>query len=97
MHQALQSHQAVACAAITGHCTAALERAGTRTFTCVPAAHVAPLQVLQGDIVPSLELLRQQCGQYNEWAKLSSRAEQLKRIIVAYDFCECLKCVCASA
>ena len=48
-------------------------------------------QVLQGDIVPSLEVLRQQCGQYNEWAKQSSKAEQLKRIIVAYDFCECLK------
>ena len=57
------------------------------TYVCVC------IQVLQGDIVPSLDLLRQQCGQYNEWAKLSSQAEQLKRIIVAYDFCECLKWV----
>ena len=29
------------------------------------------VQVLQGDIVPSIDVLRQQCGQYNEWAKKS--------------------------
>jgi len=49
------------------------------------------MQVLQADIMPSLEQLRQQSGQYEEYTKASSKAEQLKRIIVAFDYTECLR------
>jgi hypothetical protein len=48
-------------------------------------------QVLNHDILPSLELLRGQCSQYKDWTEASSRLERLKRILVAHDFCECIK------
>jgi len=49
--------------------------------------------VLKDDILPSLELLRKQCEQYNEWAALSSNKERLRRFLVAYDYMECSKLV----
>ena len=47
--------------------------------------------VLKDDIQPAVEKLKKQCGEYNEWAELSSCRERLKRFLVAYDYTECRK------
>ena len=47
--------------------------------------------VLKDDIQPAVEKLKKQCGEYNEWAELSSCREWLKRFLVAYDYTECRK------
>lgn len=47
--------------------------------------------VLNDDIQPAVEKLKKQCGEYNEWAELSSCSARLKRFLVAYDYTECRK------
>ena len=47
--------------------------------------------MLKDDIQPAVEKLKKQCGEYNEWAELSSCRERLKRFLVAYDYTECRK------
>ena len=50
--------------------------------------------MLNADIQPSIELLRKQCSAYNEWSQLQSQLERLRRILIAFDYCECIKWVC---
>eukprot|EP00798_Chlamydomonas_sp_ICE-L_P014592 gene14592-20642_t len=77
------------------------EAAGTRMYEKKKDCAVKTLEkkqqrlneidsVLDHDIRPSLEILREKCGQYNEWATLSSSKERLKRFTMAYDYTECL-------
>lgn len=50
-------------------------------------------QVMNADLLPSLETLRKQFGQYNEWAGLASSRDRLKRICTAHSYCECQRMV----
>ncbi len=47
------------------------------------------LQVLQLDILPSVETLKRQCAQYEEWARLETRSKQVQTLLTAWEYTEC--------
>ncbi len=67
-------------------CAWSPKQQGVRSMNC----HARP-QVLNDDILPSLEQLRKACGQYQEWAGLVSQCERLRNLLVAYDYTECTR------
>ena len=52
----------------------------------------AVVQVLTEDIVPALDKLRKEKGQYHEWQNASSNLDSLRRFCVAYKYEEAKRC-----
>ena len=50
------------------------------------------VQVLTEDIVPALDKLRKEKGQYHEWQNASSNLDSLRRFCVAYKYEEAKRC-----
>ena len=61
-------------------------RAALRTLTKKQIKMDENDKVLQEEILPALQKLRKERGQYMQWASSGSQLEQLRRFCVAYEY-----------
>ncbi len=54
-----------------------------------PSPPLAPAQLMNEELLPTLKLLEKQCAQYHEYAVTSQAYERLKRFCVAHEFHMC--------
>jgi chromosome segregation ATPase len=60
----------------------------TAFSVCISQLCMSPLQVLHEDILPALEKLRKEKGQYMEWQAADAKLGHLKRFCAAYRYQE---------